>query len=155
MNTPSKSLGAPASLSARSLAVLAGMPALPGSRPVSSSVRIKELSKSLLPGLGKLASSILLVSAVSTHAVDRQVLAGHIPPALARLQPIDRLASTNRLKLTIGLPLRNRPALTNLLQQLYDPASAQYHRYLTPDQFTKRFGPTEKEYQAAFAFAES
>ena len=83
------------------------------------------------------------------------MLPGHVLPALARLQPVNRLASTNRLKLTIGLPLRNRPALTNLLQQLYDPASAQFRHYLTPDQFTKRFGPTEQDYQAAIAFAEA
>jgi hypothetical protein len=107
------------------------------------------LSKSLLPGLCKLASSILLGSAVSIHAVDRQVLTGHMPPALARLQPIDRLASTNRLKLTIGLPLRNRPALTNMLQQLYRPAPSTI-AILRPTSSRKSSDP-QKDYRAAIA----
>ena len=43
------------------------------------------------------------------------------------------LPGTTRLNLAIGLPLRNGEALTNLLRQIYDPASAQYHHYLTPE----------------------
>jgi len=78
-------------------------------------------TKSLVPGLGKLAFSIFLVSAICAHAVDRQVLPGHVLPARTRMQPVGRLASTNHLELTIGLPLRDLQALTNLLQKLYDP----------------------------------
>jgi subtilase family serine protease len=59
------------------------------------------------------------------------------------------------LRLAIGLPLRNGQALTNLLQQLYDPASPLYHQYLKPEQFTASFGPEEKDYQALRRFAES
>jgi subtilase family serine protease len=59
------------------------------------------------------------------------------------------------MRLAIGLPLRNRPALTNLLRQLYDPSSPLYHKYLAPDQFTASFGPAEKDYQAFRQFAES
>ena len=51
------------------------------------------------------------------------------------------------------MPLRNQDALNHLLQELYDPASTNYHRYLTPEQFTARFGPTEKDYQSLVAFA--
>jgi subtilase family serine protease len=60
---------------------------------------------------------------------------------------------TNRLNLAIGLPLRNPEELTNLLRQIYDPASPNYRHYLTPAQFTEQFGPTEKDYQAVIAFA--
>ena len=30
-----------------------------------------------------------------------------------------------------------------------------YHHYLTPEQFTERFGPTEQDYQAVIAFAKA
>lgn len=66
---------------------------------------------------------------------------------------MERFPSTNHLRLVIGLPLRNQAALSNLLRQIYDPASPNYHHYLTPEQFTKRFGPTEADYQAVIAFA--
>lgn len=94
---------------------------------------------------------------ITPSATAQQILHGHVPQAVARLhlRPIGRLPETNRLNLTIGLPLRNREMLTNLLQQLYDPASANYHHYLTPQQFTERFGPTEQDYQTVVNFAKT
>src|SRR6185312_5261338 len=44
--------------------------------------------------------------------------------------------------------------LTNLLQQIYDPSSTNYHHYLTPEEFTARFGPTEADYQAVVQYAQ-
>src|SRR5208282_5718232 len=84
----------------------------------------------------------------------REILHGHVPEAVARfhLQPVSRLPATNVLHLAIGLPLRNEAALNKLLQQLYDPASAHYHQYLTLDQFTAQFGPTEQDYEAVENF---
>jgi len=55
----------------------------------------------------------------------------------------------------IGLTLRNQSALTNLLEELYNPASPNFRKFLTPDQFIERFGPTESDYQAVIAFAKS
>jgi subtilase family serine protease len=65
------------------------------------------------------------------------------------------LPPTQRLSLAIGLPLRNQEELDALLQQLYDPASPNFHHYLTPEQFTARFGPTENDYQLLMDFAKS
>jgi subtilase family serine protease len=66
-----------------------------------------------------------------------------------------RFPGTNRLNLAIGLPLRNEEALDNLLQQIYDPASPNFRQYLTPEQFTEMFGPTEQDYQAVIDFAKT
>ncbi len=89
------------------------------------------------------------------RAAGRQVLRGHVPAAAAGLTSIGHLPASQRLNLAIGLPLRNRAALTNLLQQLYEPASPQFHLYLTPAQFTEKFGPTEQDYRALIEFAET
>jgi uncharacterized repeat protein (TIGR03803 family) len=59
------------------------------------------------------------------------------------------------LNLAIGLPLRSQDEVRTLLEQLYDPASPQYRHYLTPDQFTERFGPTKEHYEALRTWAES
>ena len=69
------------------------------------------------------------------------------------LTPLRRLHGTNVLRLAIGLPLRNREGLTNLLERLYDPGSPEYRHYLTPEQFTERFGPSREDYQAVSNFA--
>ena len=95
------------------------------------------------------------LTGISAGAAPRQLLPDHVPPAVANLQPIDRLPGASRLELAIGLPLRNRDALTNLLEQIYDPASTNYHRYLTPDQFAEMFGPSPQDYQAVIDFAQA
>ncbi len=57
--------------------------------------------------------------------------------------------------MALGLPLRNQDELNHFLQELYAPASTNYHRYLTPEQFVERFGPTEADYQKLMAFAKA
>src|SRR5580765_2744338 len=84
----------------------------------------------------------------------RTAVAGHVPAVVARLTPKGRLSATNHLSLNIGLPLRNEAFLDELLRQLYDPTSTNFHKYLTPSEFASRFGPTETDYQAVINFAQ-
>ena len=102
-------------------------------------------------------AGMLLAFASGSPAAECQVLRGHVPAAVAKLnlRPIGRLPATNRLNLAIGLPLRNTNALSKLLQDMYDPASPQFRRYLTPEQFTEQFGPTKQDYEAVVQFAKS
>jgi subtilase family serine protease len=74
---------------------------------------------------------------------------------VTRLRPLGEIDNSRRFDLAIGLPLRNREALTNLLEELYDPASPNYHKFLSPEQFTEKFGPTDDDYQAVIAFVKS
>ncbi|HXC97733.1 MAG TPA: LamG-like jellyroll fold domain-containing protein, partial [Verrucomicrobiae bacterium] len=96
---------------------------------------------------------ICTLLALPLQAAGLQQLHGQVPRAAANLAPIGRVPSSQHLSFAIGLPLRNRGALSNLLQQIYDPASANYHHYLTPEQFTEQFGPTAQDYEAVAAFA--
>src|ERR1051325_2954816 len=74
------------------------------------------------PSLGLAAWLVLaLMLATNAGAAPTQTLRGHVPAAMARLQPIERLDATKFLDLAIGLPLRKRDELTTLLAQLYDP----------------------------------
>lgn len=82
-----------------------------------------------------------------------EALPGHVPPAARREQAVGTLAATRRLHLALGLPLRQRDVLNQLLRDLYNPSSGQYHRYLTPEQFAAEFCPTLTEYAAVVAFA--
>jgi subtilase family serine protease len=95
---------------------------------------------------------VLWLLGMPAQAQQRRSLPSHVP-ATARAQPVDRLPASTRLNLAIGLPLRNQEALTKFLLDIYDPASPQYHHYLTPEQFTEKFGPTEQDYQAVIDFA--
>ncbi|HVM50176.1 MAG TPA: choice-of-anchor tandem repeat GloVer-containing protein [Candidatus Acidoferrum sp.] len=96
-----------------------------------------------------------LLCAGAAWAAPLQVVHGQVPAAVAahNLQPIERLAATNRLHVAIGLPVRNPDALAQLLQQLYDPGSSKYRQFLSTAQFAESFGPSEQDYQAVITFA--
>jgi Pro-kumamolisin, activation domain/Divergent InlB B-repeat domain len=87
----------------------------------------------------------------------QKILSGHVPVAIARLnlQPLGSLSGSTNLHLAIGLPLHNQDELANLLQQIYDPTSPNYHHFLTPAEFTAQFGPTEGDYQNVINFAQT
>ncbi len=82
-------------------------------------------------------------------------LQSHVPGAGVQRTAGGRLPASSRLNLVIGLPLRNRAEFSLLLQQLQDPASANFHHYLTSAQFTAKFGPTDADYQAVINFAKT
>jgi len=95
---------------------------------------------------------LLALLALPARAADRHTLETRVPAA-ARLTMLSRLPATNRLQLAIGLPLHHQDGLTNLLHQLYDNSNTNFHHYLTPEQFTGQFGPTEQEYQQVKDYA--
>src|SRR5579862_5484909 len=64
------------------------------------------------------ASMALWLFVTPAQAQQLRTLPSHVPPAVAHLQPIDRVPGLTRLNLAIGLPLRNQEALTKLLQQI-------------------------------------
>jgi kumamolisin len=83
-------------------------------------------------------------------------LYGHIPAgAIARARWEGRLASEKAIPMTLALPLRNQEELQALLGRIYDPADPLYGHYLTPQQFTDRFGPTQADYEAIAGYARS
>ena len=82
-----------------------------------------------------------------------RVLPGHVPSIISQLTPKGRLPGTNELRLALGLPLRNPTGLDDFLAGLYNPASPDYHQYLTVDEVTARFGPTAADYEAVKQFA--
>jgi subtilase family serine protease len=86
-------------------------------------------------------------------AVPTQILQRHVPDAVKKLQPNGRLLQTHRLKLAIGLPLRNKDALDKFLADINDPASPNYHHYLTPEEFTRSYGPNADDYDAVATWA--
>jgi len=90
-----------------------------------------------------------------TLAEDRNILGSQVSVEARQLPMLNRLPPTNRLRLAIGLPWRNQTALTNLFHQIYNNGSTNFHHYLTPEQFTDQFGPTEQDYQTVINYAKS
>lgn len=84
-----------------------------------------------------------------------QVLSGHVPQHVQQMPKQGRLEAGHRLELAIGLPLRNRDQLTNLLADIYNPASPNFHHFLKPAEFAAAFAPSVQDYQAVLDFAKA
>jgi hypothetical protein len=99
-----------------------------------------------------IAVALIFSFSASAQTAPRQVLHGHVPGVVALLSPTGILPGARQLNLAIGLPLRNPAELDELLRELYDPASPNFRKFLTPEEFTARFGPTESDYAAVRDF---
>ena len=104
---------------------------------------------------------VLLCSAMLLFVMETQAQAQSIPTRHVRHEVIsgeasflNRLPATQSLRLNIALPLRNESELDDLLQELYDSQSPSFHQFLSVQEFTERFGPTEEDYAAVIRFAE-
>ena len=86
-----------------------------------------------------------------------QTLHHHVRPAVldGQAAAVGLLPPEQRLNLSIVLPLRNQAELSSLLGRLYDPASPDYRRFLSVDQFTEQFGPTAEDYEAVVSFVQA
>lgn len=80
-------------------------------------------------------------------------LPGHVPAALARAHSLGRLPGGETLTLSLALPLRDPAGADSFLERLYDPADPLYQHYITPDEFARRYSPTQQSYDAVAAFA--
>jgi subtilase family serine protease len=94
---------------------------------------------------------------IAPARAQQRLLTAHVPPAVAngQAQWVDRLPATTPLSLAISLPLPKEADLDLFLRGLYDPQSASYRQYLTVQQFTERFGPSQQDYDAVVHFAEA
>jgi hypothetical protein len=75
--------------------------------------------------------------------------------APAGIPAMSDMPATQRIGLSISLPMRNKQQLQTLIQQLHDPSSPQYGKYLTVQQFTEQFGPTQADYDKVVAWAKA
>ncbi len=93
-----------------------------------------------------LATALVLIVGISLPAAAGDpftTLDGNHPDDAVGLVGATAASPSRMLAMRLTMALRNRDDLARLLAAQQDPASPQYHRWLTPDAFTSRFGPTE------------
>src|SRR5580692_1789650 len=59
----------------------------------------------------------------------------------AALKIVGQAEASKSVSFDVFLPLRNKDKLEALLDAQQNPASSQYHKWLTPAQFGAQFGP--------------
>lgn len=99
--------------------------------------------------------AILLLITIPTYGQQqRQTLPSHVS-APGGAQPLARIPDSQQMNLSIVLPLRNQLQLQTFLQALHNPASTQYGKFLTVQQFAEQFGPTAADYNKVIAYAKA
>ena len=93
-----------------------------------------------------LFTSFAQAQSMSTHHMREAVRTG-------KALPVGMLPSNHVMNLDIVLPLRDPAGLKRFLAALYNPASPSYRHFITPQEFTRRFGPTLQDYDAVVQFA--
>jgi len=102
-------------------------------------------------------AAAFLLFTIPVLAQPQPLLTHHVREAVAsgEAKLVRQLPLTDTLHFDIVLPLRDRTGLQSFLRQQYDPASSFYHQFLTPHEFTARFGPSQQDWNALVAFAKA
>ena len=68
---------------------------------------------------------------------------------------VGQLPATQSIHFDVVLALRDRAGLQSFVQDVNDPTSRSYHQFLTPQEVTARFGPSQEDWDALVAFAKA
>jgi subtilase family serine protease len=112
----------------------------------------------LLPApIALVCAIVFLLFTIPGQAQPQSPMTRHVRDAVVngQAQLVGRLPATETLLFDIVLPLRDRAGLENFLQEVQSPASPSYHKFLTPQEFTARFGPSQEDWDALVAFAKA
>ncbi len=111
---------------------------------------LQRFGKSLLTIFAFISAVSILSSAQGLPPLTRHVrevaLNGQAPL-------VGHLAPNHVMSLVLVLPLRNQDELETLLHDLDDPSSSSYRRFLTVEEFTAKFGPSQADYDSVIGFA--
>jgi len=91
------------------------------------------------------------VTAIGTMATQ------HVPLAVRNgaAALVSNLDTQKHLKLALSLQQRNQAELDQLLRDLQDPTSPRFHQYLSVEEYTARFAPTQQDYDTVVAWAKA
>jgi kumamolisin len=68
---------------------------------------------------------------------------------------VGHLPASQVLQLDIVLPVRDQAGLDNFLADLYSSSVPNFRHFLTPAEFTEKFGPTQRDYDAVVQYVQT
>src|ERR1700733_6244124 len=100
-------------------------------------------------------AAVLVIGSVVSQAAPQPMMTRHTRGAVlnGEAHSLGRLPATQTMNFSVVLALRHAPELENFLRDIYDPSSSNYRHFLTPEEFTERFGPSQEEWDATVRFA--
>ncbi|MEV4144837.1 S53 family serine peptidase [Amycolatopsis sp. NPDC049691] len=114
-------------------------------------MRLRKLVAAAVPLPALLGLAVAVPAAAATEPL--VTLADNAAP-LVNSARTGEVADGQRITAALSLKLHNQQALEKFLADVQNPASPQYHHFLSPDQFTAEFGPTQADVGKAVSFLE-
>ncbi len=102
-------------------------------------------------------STAFLISAGAVSSRAESVMTHHVRQASVNGQArlVGHLPASQVLQLDIVLPIRDQAGLDNFLADLNSATVPNFRHFLTPAEFTEKFGPTQHDYDAVVQYAQT
>ena len=85
-----------------------------------------------------------------------EAISGHVPVQhIKNSALLGQKSSSDSVSMTVVLRYPNEAQLNSLLSKLYDPLDPSYGHFLTTQQFTDQFSPSQSDYQAIQSYFKS
>src|SRR5580704_1628133 len=99
--------------------------------------------------------AVILLFVVESRTQAQSLMTRHVREANLNGQAkfVGRLPAGQSMRIDVVLPLRDQAGLDSFLRELYDPSSPTYRHFLTVQEFTAKFGPTQEDYDAVIRYA--
>src|SRR5215469_13382122 len=91
-------------------------------------------------------AAVLLICGLGKASAQTVQLSGTVTPEALKLPTFGDLPATQNLPLQIWFKPRHEAQLNKLLADQQNPTSPRYHKWLTPQEYTDRFGVTQQEF---------
>jgi subtilase family serine protease len=101
--------------------------------------------------------AIVFLANTLSQAEPLPLLTRHVRDVVVQGQAplVGQLPATQSIHFDVVLALRDRAGLQSFVQDVNDPTSRSYHQFLTPQEVTARFGPSQEDWDALVAFAKA
>jgi subtilase family serine protease len=99
--------------------------------------------------------ALALAASIVCQAQPQTLLTRHVRDVTVNGEApfVGKLPATQSMHIDIVLPVRE--GLDSFLAEIYDPSSPSYRHFLTVEQFTEKFGPSQKDFDALVHFAKT
>jgi subtilase family serine protease len=100
-------------------------------------------------------AAVLAIGSVVSQAAQLPTMTRHTRDVVVNgeAQSLGRMPATQTMHFDIVLALRHAPELENFLQDIYDSSSENFRHFVTPEEFTARFGASQEDWDATVRFA--
>ncbi|GLQ97827.1 S53 family peptidase [Dyella mobilis] len=101
-----------------------------------------------------LSFAIVMAFGMAGAANAAQFMTHHVRDAVsqATAKQVGSLPASKLMAIDVVLPVRDQASLDQFVANVTNPMSLQYRQYVTPQEFTARFGPTQQDYDTVVRY---